>query len=218
MPSNNKNIKHVCFDLDGTLINSYNTIYKSTVKTLNELKINEPLIEEEFHKRIGHHFVDIFNEMKIPVTDFEIFINIYKNCYFDFIDESEVYPGVEETLNILREKNISISLLTTKGQEQADKIIDHFGFRKYFDFVMGRRPGIANKPAAEPLLFICKELGISPSQTLMTGDTELDVNCGKNAEAKTCAVTYGYRSKDLLKTENPDFILDEISGLKEIIY
>jgi phosphoglycolate phosphatase len=209
-------IKHVCFDLDGTLIDSYQTIYKTTVKTLEHLKIEEPLIETEFHKRIGHHFLHIFDELNIPVTDIEEFIDIYKGYYFDFIDESFLYNGVTEVLNQLNKDGIKISLLTTKGQDQADKIINHFGLRKYFSFVMGRRNNIAIKPSPESLLFICDELNVEESQTIMVGDSELDINCGKSAKAYSCAVTYGYRTKEILIKENPDFIIDNIGELLSI--
>ncbi len=215
--NNNSSIKHISFDLDGTITDSFKTIYKTTCKTLEILKINKPFPEEDFRKRIGLHFTDIFSEMNIPVKSFEEFIGIYKEHYFDFINESFLYPYVEEVLFYLNEKHIAVSLLTTKHQSQADKIIDHFGLRKYFSFVMGRRKGIANKPSAEPLLFICGQLNIEPGETMMVGDTELDIQCGKNAEAKTCGATYGYRGKGFLVKEEPDFFIQEISNLKEIV-
>ena len=211
-----KKFKHVCFDLDGTLIDSYQTIFKTTVKTLQYLNIKEPLLEIEFHKRIGHHFLHIFKDLNIPVTDIEEFIDIYKGYYFDFIDESVIYAGVIEVLNKLHRERIKISLLTTKGQDQADKIIDHFGLRKYFSLVMGRRKDLSIKPSPEPLHFICNELRVEEAQTIMVGDSELDINCGKNAGASSCAVTYGYRSKELLEAENPDYLIDRIDDLLTI--
>ncbi len=75
---------------------------------------------------------------------------------------------------------------------------------------MGRRNGIAHKPSPEPLLFVCGELNIDPSKTLMVGDSELDVICGRDAGSKTCGVTYGYRTRELLEIEKPDFIVDGI--------
>ncbi len=207
-------IKHVCFDLDGTLVDSYNTIYKSTVKAMEFLKINEPVHGEEFQKRIGHHFLQIFSELKIPVPDIEHFINVYKSFYFNFIDASALYPGVTDTLEILHSKDILISLLTTKVQDQAEKIIDHFKLKKYFSFIMGRRNGMTLKPSPEPLLFICSELNVPAVNTLMTGDSELDIKCGKNAGTITCASAYGYRSIEALSAEKPDYI---ISGIEEII-
>jgi phosphoglycolate phosphatase len=212
-----KKIKHICFDLDGTLIDSYQTIYKTTLRTLRHLKIDKPFLEIEFHKRIGHHFLHIFSELNIPVTDIEEFIDIYKGYYFNYIDDSVIYPGVEEILKKLKKDRIKISLLTTKGQDQADKIIDHFNLRKYFSFVMGRRKELAIKPSAEPLHFICNELRVEETDTIMVGDSELDIICGKDAGAFSSAVTYGYRSRELLESVKPDYIIDNIKDLLKII-
>ncbi len=215
--NNNHNIKHVCFDLDGTIIDSYNTIYKTTVKALEILKINNSLSHDEFYKRIGHHFIDIFREMDIPVNDFDEFIEIYKNHYFKFINESKIYPGVINTLEFLNKNNISVSLLTTKSQVQADNIIDHFNLRRNFTYVMGRRDGVANKPSGEPLQLICSEIKITPQYTLMVGDTELDIQCGKSAGTKTCAALYGYRTKEALGMEKPNYLISNISELQYIL-
>jgi HAD superfamily hydrolase (TIGR01549 family) len=167
---------------------------------------------------IGMHFIDMFSELNIDVPDFEEFINIYKKIYFDFIDESKLYPGVEDTLSFLKNgKDTKVSLLTTKGQDQAERIITHFGFDKYFDFVMGRRDGIAHKPSAEPLLFICNELEIDVKNSMIVGDTELDVLCGKNAGAISCGVTYGYRTRESLKEKDPDYLVDEIAEILTLI-
>ena len=220
--NNHHHIKHVCFDLDGTIIDSYSTIYKTTVKTLRILNITQRLPEDEFYKRIGHHFVDIFREMNIPMNDFDEFIGIYKEHYFDFIDDSKIFPGVIDVLDFLNKNNILVSLLTTKSQGQADKIIDHFNLRKNFTFVMGRRDSIANKPSGEPLEFICSEIKVNLQSTLMVGDTELDIQCGKNAGAKTCAALYGYRTKEAMEAEAPDYLIPDIIELqnifKEIIF
>ena len=211
-------IKNIVFDLDGTLIDSFNTIYKTTEKVLQQLGVSKPLDKEKFYKRIGHHFIDIFKELDIPVTDFNGFIEIYKQYYFDFIGESTLYSGLINLLEFLKSEGIAVSLLTTKGQDQADKIIDYFNLRKYFSFVMGRREGIENKPSAEPLLLICKELNVKPEETLMVGDTELDIQCGKNAGAITCGCYYGYRSKESLEAEKPDFLISGINDLLKIVY
>ncbi len=211
------NIKHICFDLDGTLVDSKATILKSTIAALEELNIEASIPEDNFTKMIGMHFIDIFNEFKINVPDFNKFISIYKSLYFNFIDDSIPFPGAAEVLKHFNEKGIKTSLLTTKAQDQADKIIDHFGFRENLSYVMGRRNGVAHKPSAEPLLIICDELGIQPSETLMVGDTELDINCGKNAGALSCGVTYGYRTEENLKEFNPDILINDISELKDFL-
>lgn len=212
-----KMIKHVCFDLDGTLVDSKNTILESTKAALDLLNISYRIDEDAFTNMIGMHFVDIFEKMKIIVPDFEKFITIYKALYFDFMNSSYLYPEAEDTIKYLNQHQIKVSLLTTKVQEQAEKIIDHFNLRSSFDYLMGRRNGLAHKPSPEPLIYICNELNIKPSETLMVGDTELDIQCGKSAGSKTCGVLFGYRIKVQLEKEKPDFIISRLDELKNFL-
>lgn len=207
------NVDSVVFDLDGTLMSSHETIYKTLVHTFEFMKIEASIPQAEFNKRIGHHFQTIFDEFKITVPDVEGFIDTYKGFYFDFLELSKVYSGAEELLEKLSANKFKISLLTTKAQDQADKIIDEFKLRKYFNLVMGRRPGIAIKPAPDMMSYICKELNTDPGRTLMVGDSELDILCGQNAGTKTCAVTFGYRSKEDLEKLKPDFIISDYHEL-----
>jgi phosphoglycolate phosphatase/pyrophosphatase PpaX len=209
-------IKHICFDLDGTLVDSSLTIFKTTVSALNKLNLPSSIPKDKFVNMIGMHFIDIFSKLSIVVPDIELFIKTYKEIYFDFIDDSFLYPEVSEVLHFNYEAGKKISLLTTKAQDQAEKIIDHFKLRDNFHYIMGRRNGIGYKPSPEPLLHICKNLKVEPKETLIVGDTELDIMCGKNAEAKTCAVLYGYRSKEQLEKEKPDFIISGLEELKKI--
>lgn len=210
-------IKHICFDLDGTLINSARTIYKATLKTFDDLNINYQLPENEFNQMIGMHFVDIFVHFNIDVPDFESFIAHYKKVYFDFIDDSVFYNDVEATLEILKKKSYKISLLTTKAQDQTERILKHFNIAGMFDFIMGRTNGIPHKPDPTPFFMICDYLKIETENSLMVGDTELDILCGKNANAKTAAVTYGYRTKDKLKEYSPDYLIESLNDIVKIL-
>ncbi|MFH0734796.1 MAG: HAD-IA family hydrolase [bacterium] len=210
-------IKCVVFDLDGTLFSSHKNIYFATLKTFKDLNINAVINETEFYKKIGLHFKDIFDEMNIEVEDVEHFIDVYKTNYFKFINESEPYPNLFEILEYLFENNIKIGLLTTKSQEQAELILDHFKIIKYFDMIIGRRFGMEIKPSPQPLLHIADFLNLANNQMLMVGDSEMDIMCGKNAGIKSCAVTYGYRTCEELKEHNPDFIIDNLEELKNII-
>jgi len=96
-------------------------------------------------------------------------------------------------------------------------VIDYFELRNYFSTVLGREENMESKPSAEPLLFICSELNVSPEASLIVGNTELDIRCGKNAGAKTCAASYGYRDLKSIKEENPDFIINDITELINLV-
>jgi HAD superfamily hydrolase (TIGR01549 family) len=208
-----KNFTHYCFDMDGTLIDSHRTIYNSTILTLDKLNIKYNIDEDEFARKIGQHFLDIFDSFNVKVNDFEEFIGIYKKIYLDQLDSSKLYNNVESVLSKLKDRNVKVSLLTTKAQDQAEKIIKHFSLTNYFDLIMGRRDGIDHKPSAEPLIRICNDIKVDVNETLMIGDTELDIQCGKNAGSFTCGVIYGYRTRELLEIEKPDFIVESIDEI-----
>ena len=210
-------IKCIVFDLDGTLVKSHKTIYKTTIKTLEKLDLQTSLDEEKFYNLLGHHFADIFEECNVHVPDVDHFINVYKGMYFDFIDDSQMYKNAFSLFEELKKRDVKLGLLTTKGQDQAEKISKYFGFEKYLDVIEGRKNGIAIKPAPDQLLKICKNLNIDPIYSLMVGDTELDIECGKSAGAKTCAVSFGYRNVENLKKLSPDYIIDDLSEILERI-
>lgn len=207
----------VIFDLDGTLIKSHENIYRAMIAALWKMNIDVHVDRKKFYKMIGAHFEDIFRDMNIPVDDFNRFIGYYKAFYFEFISASELYPNVELTIDRLKEIGIKIALLTTKAQDQAELNLKYFELLPKFDYVMGRRAGLGHKPSPEPLEKICEDLSIKTFDSLIVGDSELDIQCGKNAGAKTCAVTYGYRSRKQLELEFPDFIVDDISETVELI-
>jgi HAD superfamily hydrolase (TIGR01549 family) len=211
------NTKLIVFDLDGTLVDSSQTIYDATIKTFDALKIDHKLSKDDLDRRIGAHFQDIFEELNIIVEDFEYFIDIYKKIYFEVMHTSTLYPYVRDTIKNLHAQNISLALLTTKGQEQADRIIDYFDLRPYFSYVMGRRLEMKVKPDPEPLLYICNELSIPKEKSMMVGDTEFDIRCAKAAGIKSCAVEYGYRSRDFIESEHPDFMIETFDKLLDLI-
>jgi HAD superfamily hydrolase (TIGR01549 family) len=187
------------------------------MKTFDALGMDVKLPKEELDIRIGAHFQDIFIALNIEVLDIEHFINVYKSYYFDFIDRSTFFTGIPELLDELHAQGIKIALLTTKAQDQAEIIVSHFGIASKFAYVMGRRPGIPVKPAAEPLLMICDALQINKENALLVGDTEFDTRCGKNAGIDCCAVTYGYRSLEQLQAEQPRYIIDQPKELLAIV-
>lgn len=201
------------FDLDGTLMDSGDTIYRAMHKTFESLGFNYTIPREWLDKKIGAHFQDIFKDYGIIIPDIEEYLSVYKPLYFEYIDDTKVYPGVHTTLRQLREQNKEIAMLTTKAQEQAEKISEYFNLAGFFTKIIGRTPNSPVKPSPEPLLQICDCLNADVSRTLMIGDTEYDIRCGKNAGAKTCAVLYGYRSREDLLSEQPDYLIATMPDL-----
>lgn len=212
-----KKIELVTFDLDGTLCESSYTIYQTTIETLQEFGIENNIKYEEFKQHIGKHFKDIFNFYQIEIPNLEEYIIAYKKRYYDYLPYTRLYPRVKETLEALKIRGKKIALLSTKSQDQCEKIIRFFQLDIYFDIIKGRIPGEEYKPSPLPLLNISQNLSIPITKTIIVGDTELDILCGKNAGAYACAVLYGYRNAEHLRKYEPDFQIEELTELLQII-
>ena len=86
-----------------------------------------------------------------------------------------------------------------------------------FDSVHGQRDGIPRKPDPAPLLALAKELGAEPAEVLYIGDSEVDVATGRAAQMDTIAVSWGFRSREELKSAGADRIADTADEILQII-
>lgn len=206
------------FDLDGTLMASDNTIFTAMDTTLREMNIPHSITREKLLSMIGAHFQDVFDAFGVTIPDLEAYIEQYKVHYYNLLHLSSLYPGIEDTLIDLKKNCIQLALLTTKGQEQAERILSEFNLAKYFTYISGRQKGRLVKPAPEPLLEICGYFGVAPDATVMIGDTEYDIRCGKNAGTKTIACLYGYRTAEFINSEAPDYIVASPSEIPSLFY
>lgn len=209
---NTNNLELVVFDMDGTLMRSDLTIYKTMLRTFEDYNIQTEIPYDKFKDFIGFHFKDIFDYFNVEVGNLKDFINIYKGYYFNYIDDTFFYDGVLEGLSIIKNKGYKTAILTTKAQDQLEKIIDHFQLNDKFDFLCGRREGWQIKPHPEPLLKICEYLKVNPHNTLMVGDTWLDVECANAAGANSCFVEYGYGKYTEIKS-NTKFTVKQFNNL-----
>jgi len=70
--------------------------------------------------------------------------------------------------------------------------------------------------APDPVLLICEKENWLVDETLVVGDAVFDIEMGKNAEATTCAVTYGNQSRAELAATRPDAIIDSFPAILAI--
>lgn len=100
----------------------------------------------------------------------------------DAAENATLHDNTLETLAILRESGFSLGLITRNSRPCADMVLTNFGMR--FDAIRTREDGSV-KPAPDQLISICQELAVLPSATWMVGDYKFDLECGRNAGAKT---------------------------------
>ncbi|MBD3263503.1 MAG: HAD-IA family hydrolase [Candidatus Omnitrophica bacterium] len=217
---NNKtvNVKLIIFDLDGTLIDSRRDIVNAVSFTLHKFGIREKGFEEIIsyvgtgsrdliRKSLGESNSGLLDKAIAVFSDY-----FSAHC----VDESRLYPHVLETLEFFKHKKIV--LLTNRHRTLAEKTLELTGIIKYFDRIEGGDEVACLKPSGCAVEKILKGYpGLDKKEVMIVGDMDIDVGEGKKAGIITCGVTYGIGSREDIIKSSPDFIIDGLSRLKQII-
>jgi 2-phosphoglycolate phosphatase len=199
------------FDVDGTLLDSAQDICGAVQQVL--ATTDAPPVTFDFLKGyIGLHLIDLFRDILPHYTSgqIEVLIAQYRSIYLARGHQlTSVYPGVAEGLAALKGRKATA---TTKGTPTTRAILAQFGLIGYFDHVQGT-DGIPCKPAPDVILAALAGLGAAPQECLMVGDSPADMEAGKRAGVKTCAVRYGYGKPDQLAGLEPDYWVDDLRAL-----
>ena len=191
------------FDVDGTLLDSAQDICGAIQQVLSP-HVPAPLDFTYLRSFIGYH-LDVFFQDVIPGASREQLdelIRQYRTIYTARNHAStNLYPGVKETLAALPGRK---STATTKGTPTTRIVLEMFGLLSHFDHVQGT-DGFPCKPAPDVLLRSMQALGATPEDCLFVGDSAADMEAGRRAGMKTCAVLYGYGKREDMAQWQPDF-------------
>jgi HAD superfamily hydrolase (TIGR01509 family) len=199
------------FDLDGTLLDSAQDICGAIQQVLATTPA--PPVSYEFLKGyIGRHLLDTFGAVLPRYTPEQIdgLIFEYRAVYPARGHKlTRMYPGVVEALSALPGRK---SIATTKGTASTRLILEQFNLLRFFDHVQGT-DGFPYKPAPDVILNALSGLGAEPEDGLMVGDSAADMEAGRRAGVKTCAVRYGYGKREDLARFEPNFWIDDLREL-----
>lgn len=197
------------FDLDGTLVDSADDICGAIQSVLAPTPCKD--VPHEFLKGyIGRHLIDLFTDLKIPVPDIEPMIVDYRQIYAARKHtKTRPYPGALEGIVALGAPKATA---TTKGTPTTRIVLEQFGFLPYFEHVQGT-DGFPAKPAPDVIFAALKGLGAEVGDCLFVGDSPSDMEAGRRAGVKLCAVTYGYGKREDLARFEPDYWIDDLREL-----
>ncbi|MGH9451715.1 MAG: HAD family hydrolase [Terriglobia bacterium] len=201
------------FDLDGTLIDSEADLALSVNAMLEYMK-REPLARPVIASYVGQGVAVLVRRALGPAAS-EAMVDDASSFFLDYyrdhmLDHTTLYPGVVEALERLKPRQMAV--LTNKPVNFSSKIIAGLELDRYFAFVYGGNSFGQKKPDPVGILRLIEDTGIPPAQTLMIGDSETDIQTGRNAGTWTCGVSYGMGSHTLAQAQ-PDLLLDDLREL-----
>ncbi len=177
-----RKIEAILFDLDGVLINSFESWYQAFNAMLMAYR-KEEMSREEFRKKCWGP------DLKHNLTALNLDEEAGKYCINEqlkLIEFIELFPGVKEVLSRVREKyKLKVGLVTNTPKKNVHRILEHFHLSGYFDVIVTGDDVKRGKPDAEIVIDACERLKTKPENVILVGDTESDFLAGKSAG---CAV------------------------------
>jgi len=220
----------IIFDLDQTLVNSTACICNSMNAALQSVGASE-LSHEKIRLHIGlpiKRFLEVllkhahprFKDLKEAELKEKITkgIQAYKEYFKKTCTQTcTLYPHAKETIEELEKRGKKLAIATTAKLELAVSLLKYLGILDYFEAIIGEEDLHQVKPDPESIYLITEKLGIPPEQTIMVGDTVMDMEAGKSAGTHIIAVDYGVDTAEELKAVNPDGMIHDLKELLDYI-
>ena len=111
---------------------------------------------------------------------------------------------------------VQLAVCSNKADEFSQVIVAHY-FPGIFEVIRGNLPGTPVKPDPGVARGILEKLNARPEETLMVGDSDVDIRTGHNAGLKACGVTWGFRSRENLVNAGADFLADTPAELEKLL-
>ena len=209
---------HLIFDLDGTLVNTKADLAAATNHMLQELGL--PLLSvaqvESFiglgarvliERALGQERAHLVAE------GFTLFMDYYDA---HLLDRTRPYPGMETLLTVARDQGKCLSVLTNKPEQPTRAILSGLGLLDYFSAVIGGDTLSKRKPDPQGVFVLQQAVGRALTETLLIGDSEIDMRTGRAAGIATCGVTWGFGHAGF-ETCPPTFLVETVPALRQIV-
>jgi phosphoglycolate phosphatase len=207
------------FDLDGTLIDSKLDLVHS-VNAARGLMHLDPISEAVVSSYVGNGAPILMRRALGPDASeaevaraLEYFLKYYRA---HMLDNTRLYPGVKEALDRLAANGERMAVLTNKPVKFSKALVEGLGVGKHFFQVYGGNSFEQKKPDPIGIETLLSESGAARKQTIMVGDSGVDVRTARNAGVKACGVSYGFQPETFAK-EPPDLLVDNMLELADYV-
>ena len=220
-------IKACLFDLDGTLLDTLDSIKYYLNAALARHGVPE-VSREQTRIFVGGGAKNLVflaahaGGVDTSTEEGEKLISlIHREYVLDYDSDAayltEAYEGIPKAIAALRALGVKLAVISNKPDSTVGMLVEKI-FGDTFDIVEGAKEGVPLKPNPESSLSICERLGVLPSETLYFGDTATDMITAKRYGAyRACGVLWGFRDRDELVENGADELLSHPSQIPSLI-
>lgn len=215
-------MKACIFDLDGTLTDTLESLAFSVKETLKEMGLPQ-ITTDECRSFVGNGARYLMERSLEAAGDRELSrIEEGMEVYGRIFDENctylvTPYEGITGTLMQMKDKGIKLAVLSNKPHRQTKKVVERIFGEDVFDCVQGQKEGIARKPDPVGIYRLLEEMQAGREECLYVGDSEVDVETGRNAGVRMVGVSWGFRSREVLRAAGAGTIIDSPEELMQFV-
>ena len=210
---------HIFFDLDGTLTDPGLGITNAVMYALERYGIHVAE-RSALYPFIGPPLTDSFARFYgFSPADARAAVDVYREYFADKgIFENEVYPGIPALLARLKAAGLKLVMATSKPEQFALRIAEHFGIAEYFDCIAGAAMDETRTEKWEVVEYALDRCGVTDrSRVLMVGDREHDVLGAARCGIACLGVLYGYGSRAELEQAGACAAVPTVEAVGEYI-
>lgn len=205
----------VVFDWDGTLMDSAAAIVQAMQAACRDLEVPEPTEERARHViGLGLQEALRYAVPDLPGGDYVRMVERYRYHYLAGDHQLVLFPGVTSMMASLAAKGRLLAVATGKSRVGLNRALAQSGLGAFFHATRCADETFS-KPHPAMLEQLLDELGVSPEQAVMVGDTTHDLQMAKNAGVASLAVSFGAHPKRVLEDEAPLACVDTPKAMAE---
>lgn len=209
---------HLLFDLDGTLVDTRADLTAATNVVLATFGL-PPLPLSQVAGYVGSGVRVLVERALGPASahlvdrGVELFMDYYQA---HLLDQTSAYAGIETFLAAAYRRGVRVSLLTNKPEAASRAILSGLGLAAFFGTVVGGDSLPVKKPDPQGVLYLQRLTGLSCADTLLIGDSAIDVATGRAAGVQMCGVTWGFGAEEFTALP-PDFLVSTSEELARLV-
>lgn len=196
----NPKYRLVIFDLDGTLLDTLEDLYRSVNFALEKSGFPKRS-REEVRLFVGNGALNLIKCAVPEGTPQEDRDRVYADFAAHYaahcFDHTGPYYGIAELLTGLREAGVLLAVVSNKDDTAVKPLCDRY-FGSLLDVAVGRRDGVQKKPAPDTVNEVLEILRVEKSDAVYVGDMDVDIETAQNAEIPCISVTWGFRDPNFL--------------------
>lgn len=208
-------MKLLIFDLDGTLIDSRLDLANAVNAALEQMG-RPRLPNERIYSYVGNGAPVLLRRAmgdEAPQEDVDQALARFLDYYGEhLLDHTRPYPGVNGALRRFHDAGLRMAVLTNKPERLSRRLVEGLGWKDLFFRVYGGDSLPEKKPHPVGIETLMREAGADKDETLMVGDSAVDVLTARNAGVPVAAVTYGLQP-ETLEQYPPDILVDSLEEL-----